>query len=112
MTPHRLHIWSWLRAPGSLLLRDWLAITIGPQIFAWRGLSPAELEHELTHVRQWKRHGILFPIVYFLESLRVRRAGKRWYLDNRFEQEARNAAKRLDRRPAARSSLGPDGSGR
>jgi len=97
MTHHRLHVLPWLRRPGTLVLRDWLAITFGKRIFAWRALTDAELEHELEHARQWARHGIGFPIAYLAESLRVRRAGRSWYHDNRFEREARDAAKRIDR---------------
>jgi hypothetical protein len=95
MTRHRLHVWPWLRRPGSLLLRDWLAITIGSRIFAWRPMNAAELDHELAHVRQWDRHGWYFPFAYLAAALRARRAGKRWYRDNRFEQEARDAARRV-----------------
>jgi hypothetical protein len=91
MTAHRVHIWPWLRPAGRLLLRDWLAITIGRHIFAWRPMTDRELAHELAHVRQWQSHGLGFPIVYALASLRARRAGKRWYHDNRFEVEAREA---------------------
>ncbi len=76
------------------MLSDWLAITIGSRIFAWRPLNEAELAHELAHVRQWSRYGLAFPLVYFADSLRVRRAGKRWYHDNGFEKEARDAARR------------------
>jgi len=94
MTTHRLHVWPWLRRSGSLILPDWLAITIGSRIFAWRALTDAELEHELAHVRQWTRHGIVFPLVYLADSLRTRRAGRRWYHDNRFEEEARAATRR------------------
>lgn len=89
MTPHRLHVWPWLRPIGSLLLTDWLAITIGRRIFTWRRLSDDELAHELAHVRQWQRHGLVFPLAYLADSMRCRRSGKRWYHDNRFEQEAR-----------------------
>jgi hypothetical protein len=97
MTRHRLHVVPWLRRPGSLVLNDWLAITLGNRIFAWRPLTDAELEHELEHVRQWKRHGIAFPVAYLADSMRARRAGKRWYHDNRFETEARGAATRRER---------------
>ena len=99
MTSHRIHVWPWLRVIGPLLLRDWLAITIGSRIFTWRQLDEAELAHELAHVRQWARHGIIFPLVYFADSLRVRRAGKRWYHDNAFEKEARDEATRASRGP-------------
>jgi hypothetical protein len=98
MTKHRVVVLPWLRAIGGLLVRDWLAITIGRTIFAWRDLRPAELEHELEHVRQWGRIGPFFPLVYLLESLRARRAGKRWYQDNRYEADARAAAARITTR--------------
>ncbi|HUF07164.1 MAG TPA: hypothetical protein VMP86_07230 [Candidatus Binatia bacterium] len=97
MTRHRLVIVPWLRIPGRLLLRDWLAITLGGTILAWRTLTAAELEHELEHVRQWRRLGFLFPVAYIAEALRAKRSGKRWYHDNRFEADARKAASRLER---------------
>ena len=103
MTTHRVHVWPWLRRLGPLLLPDWLAITVGSRIFAWRQLDEVELAHEVAHVRQWARHGIAFPLVYFADSLRVRRAGKRWYHDNAFEKEARDEAKRASRGPARKT---------
>jgi len=81
------------------VLPNWLAFTLGRTIVAWRELDDAELEHELEHVRQWARMGILLPIAYIAESLRVRRRGGHWYRDNRFESEARTAASALRRRP-------------
>jgi hypothetical protein len=98
MTPHRVVVLPWLRAIGPALIPKWLAITIGSTVFTWRKLTDTELEHELEHVRQWKRHGFLFPIAYFAESLRVKRAGKRWYNDNKFEEQARKAASTIQRR--------------
>jgi hypothetical protein len=95
LTRHRLYVWPWLRRIGAAVLPDWLAISIGPRIFAWRELTAPELEHELEHVRQWMRYGVAFPLVYLAESLRVARAGKRWYLDNRYERAARDAAGRI-----------------
>ncbi len=98
MTRHRVVVLPWLRAIGPALIPDWLAITIGSTIFTWRTLSDTELEHELEHVRQWKRHGpVVFPIAYLAESLRARRAGKRWYNDNKFEEQARKAASTIQR---------------
>ena len=94
MTKYRLHVWPWLRRIGELALSDWLAITIGNRILAWRALSDAELEHELAHVRQWSRFGVAFPLIYVAHSLRLRRAGKRWYHDNPFEKEARRVTER------------------
>ena len=92
MKPARIHVWPWLRRPGGRLLPDWLAITLGRHVFAWRQMNERETAHELTHVRQWQRHGWSFPIVYLFESLRARRSGRHWYRDNRFEVEARKAA--------------------
>ena len=98
MKPHRVVIVPWLRVVGRFVIPEWLAITIGRTIFAWRELSAGELAHELEHVRQWGRHGIAFPVVYAAASLRARRAGKSWYRDNRFEQAARKAASRISKR--------------
>lgn len=75
-------------------MTDWLAITIGHTVYAWRSLTDEELEHELEHVRQWGRMRWRFPIAYLAASLKARRAGGRWYRDNRFEVEARTAASR------------------
>jgi hypothetical protein len=96
-TKYRVHVWPWLRVIGRLILGNWLAITIGREIFSWRALTASELEHELEHVRQWRRYGWAFPVVYLASSIGARRAGKRWYHDNRFEVEARAAAGRLRR---------------
>jgi hypothetical protein len=81
-----------------MLIPDWLAITIGGTIYAWRELSDGELEHELEHVRQWRRIGFLFPLAYLASSIGAARAGKRWYQDNRFEVAARAAAERASKR--------------
>lgn len=94
MTRHRVVVLPWLRHLGSLVLEKWLAITIGGTIFTWRPLTDTELEHELEHVRQWRRLGPIFPLAYLAESVRARRAGKRWYHDNRYEEDARRAASR------------------
>ena len=88
---HRVHIVPWLRRPGRVLLPDWLAITIGRHIFAWRALEPAELRHELQHVRQWSKHGAAFPLRYLAASVSSLRSGGGWYNGNRFEQDARRA---------------------
>lgn len=89
---HRVHVVPWLRRPGRLLLKDWLAITIGRDIFCWREMNHAELEHELAHVRQWRAHGVAFPLVYLGASLRAGLGHEGWYRGNRFEVEARRAA--------------------
>ncbi len=92
MRTHRVHIWPWLRRPGARVLPNWLAITLGHRIIAWRLMTDAELAHEMAHVRQWEQHGWRFPLLYLAESLRARRSGRRWYHDNRFEVDAREAS--------------------
>lgn len=98
MAKHRVHIVPWLRRPGSLLIPDWLAITFGRDIFAWRPMDARELEHELAHVRQWSRYGRLFWLRYLLACLSSWRAGTGFYQGNRFEVEAREAAERVGTR--------------
>ena len=98
MTRHRVHVLPWLRRIGGLVLPNWLAITLGRDIFAWRAMTAEELAHELAHVRQWERHGWRFPIAYLAASAKAKRAGRRWYHDNPFEAEARDAVHRLRRR--------------
>jgi hypothetical protein len=88
---HRLHVVPWLRRPGRLLLPNWLAITIGRDILAWRDLSPAELRHELAHVGQWRRFGAGFAIRYLAASASSLLGGGGWYRGNRYEVEARRA---------------------
>jgi hypothetical protein len=94
MRTHRLHVWPFLRRPGGWVLRDWVAITLGRHIFAWRTLDDGELAHELAHVAQWRRHGLRFPILYLLASAAAVIGGRSWYRDNRFEVEARNRQRR------------------
>ncbi len=89
---HKVHVWPWLRRVGAVALNDWLAITLGHHIFAWRRLGEGELRHELVHVDQWARHGWRFPIAYLAASIQARRSGGHWYRDNRFEREARGEA--------------------
>ena len=92
---YQLHVFPFLRLPGKLLLPDWLAITLGRHIFSWRPLDEVELEHEVAHVRQWERHGLLFIPLYLRASWRAFRAGKHRYHDNVYEIEARAAADRV-----------------
>ena len=94
--PVHLYVRPRLRRLGDrLLVRGWLAITIGRSIVSWRVLDPAELAHELEHVRQWQRHGAAGYVArYALASLRAVLAGGDWYRDNAFEREAREAARR------------------
>ncbi len=91
---HRLHVHPWMRRVGARLLPNWLAITLGRHICSWRPLTPAELAHELEHVRQWDRFGPAFAARYLRASVRSRSAGTGWYAGNRFEAAARRAAAR------------------
>jgi hypothetical protein len=90
---HRLVVLPFVRrAAQRFILPDWVAITIGPLIFSWRRLDPSELAHELTHVRQWRQHGLRFILRYLAASRRAASAGGDGYRDNEFEVEARAAA--------------------
>jgi hypothetical protein len=85
-----------LRRPAQrLIMPSWLAITIGRTILAWRPLTEAELAHELTHVRQWAEHGLMFIPRYLAASSRAAASGGDRYRDNDFEVEARAAEERL-----------------
>ncbi len=69
------------------------AITFGHVIL---GVSHAVLDfhrgHEHVHVRQYERWGILFFPLYCGSSLVQLLRGRDFYLDNRFEREARAKA--------------------
>lgn len=81
-----------LRRPAQrLIMPNWLAITIGRWIFAWRALNGVELAHELAHVRQWREHGLLFIPRYLAASATAGRDGGDRYRNNRFEVAARAA---------------------
>lgn len=55
-------------------------VCVGRVYLTAQNVSPAVLTHELVHVRQWRRYGMLFPILYGLAGLDP--------LRNRFEIEA------------------------
>ncbi len=50
------------------------------------------LAHERIHVTQFERWSLLFSVVYGLTSWAAWRRGQHYYLDNRFEREAREGA--------------------
>jgi hypothetical protein len=100
---HRVHVIPALRAVGGrVLLRDWLAITIGRDIWCWRPLDEAELAHELCHVHQWERYGVSFLGAYALASIVAMTSRGHWYRDNAFEVAARRAALAVQGRQALR----------
>lgn len=79
---------------GSLAKRlPYRAITLGHVIVGvtWRDLRHS-LAHELVHVRQYERWGLLFFPAYALSSLWQLLRGRRPYWDNAFEVQARRVA--------------------
>ena len=84
---------SWPRRLGW----RYRAITFGHVVLAVEELDAKTLEHELEHVRQYERVGILYAPLYVLASIRAVFAGGHYYRDNRFEIEARAAADRWAR---------------
>lgn len=104
---YRVHVVPPLRRVGGrLLLADWLAITVGRDIVAWRDLTPEELAHEVEHVRQWNAHGIRYVARYLRASWHAWRGGGRWYWDNPFEAAARDASVRHAVGVAAADAVG------
>jgi hypothetical protein len=92
MPRHKSIVLPWIRPLAQrFILQNWLAITIGHWIISWRPLDAVELAHELAHVKQWERYGVLFIPRYFRASNEAARAGKDRYRDNVFEIEARAA---------------------
>jgi hypothetical protein len=81
--------WFVTHMPGGQFT---LAMTLGHTVL---GQSDAALdiarEHELIHVRQYERWGVLFGPAYLLASLGVWLGGGRAYRDNPFEREAYDA---------------------
>ncbi len=95
---------------GALLSRlpapfSFSAITFGHVILGTDlAALAAARAHEQVHVRQYERWGPLFIPAYLLSSLVQLVRGRRPYLDNRFEREARSRAGRAARRQASTDS--------
>ncbi len=64
-------------------------------IAAHDGLSSRVLVHELAHVRQAARWGIVFPFAYLASSAWAAIRGRDAYWHNRFEIAARRAEKHI-----------------
>lgn len=60
-----------------------------------QGLSARVLAHELAHVRQAARWGIVFPLAYLASSAWAAIRGRDAYWHNRFEIAARKAEKHI-----------------
>lgn len=72
------------------------AMALGHVVIAeHQGLSARVLTHELAHVRQAARWGILFPFAYLASSAWAAIRGRDAYWHNRFEIAARDAEKRF-----------------
>ena len=74
------------------------AITFGHVVLATETLDDATLRHELAHVGQYERWGILFVPAYLMASLFQLLRGRHHYSDNPFEAAARRSAPRPDSR--------------
>lgn len=73
------------------------AITFGHVVIAVGADAQRRLRsHERAHVAQYERLGALFLLAYPAESLFQLLRGRRPYLDNRFEREARRLAAASD----------------
>lgn len=58
------------------------AATIGHVILLGDKTQEKDYEHELVHVRQYKKYPLIFPVLYYTELVR------KGYRQNRFEDEA------------------------
>jgi hypothetical protein len=80
---------AWRHGPW-LARAPFVAITFGHMVL---GRSHAELSrlraHEHAHVRQYERWGVLFLLLYPASSVWQLLRGRRPYLDNVFEVDAR-----------------------
>ena len=90
VTLRRGRLVPWIGGRLARSRRAALAVTLRRSIILEPGatLTAELLEHELTHVRQW-RADPLFPVRYALDTLR------HGYRDNPYEREAREAAARV-----------------
>ena len=71
-----------------------VAITFGHAVIARTADDHARLRsHERVHVAQYERWGAMFLLAYPAESAYQWLRGRRPYLDNRFEVEARRVAR-------------------
>ena len=79
---------SWPRRLGW----RYRAIALGHVVLSVDALDDAVLEHELVHVRQYERWGVLLWPAYGFASLWAKLRGGRAYWDNHFERQARGDA--------------------
>lgn len=87
---------AWFLRHCTLVNGGASAMTLGHIVL---GVDPDRLDavraHELVHVRQCERWGPLFVPAYLLTSLWALLRGRRPYLDNAFEIQARERSSRF-----------------
>ncbi len=76
---------SWPRKLGW----RYRAVTFGHVVLCVDALDSHTLAHELAHVRQYERWGIVLWPAYLVSSLWARLRGRSAYWDNHFESRAR-----------------------
>ena len=76
------------------IAQHFVAITLGHVILGRNhGTLSRWRSHELVHVRQYERWGVLMPVLYLLSSCYALLRGRRFYWDNAFEVDARTRSK-------------------
>ncbi len=81
---------SWPRRLGW----GYNAMTLGHVVLCVENIAERVLDHELVHVRQYERWGLLLFPAYLLASLWALLCGGHFYYDNAFEIAARRGALR------------------
>jgi hypothetical protein len=81
--------WAWAQTWGNHIYTTEKKEVLKEDVGTWL------IAHEAVHVLQWKRHGLLFPLLYLLDSLWCILTFKNYYSDNRFEVEARREALKM-----------------
>jgi hypothetical protein len=69
-----------------------IAQTLGRYVFSRQPVWDELRDHELEHVRQWRRFGLLFEPLYFADAGLQLIRRRRPFADNRFEVAARRKA--------------------
>ena len=81
--PRLVPKWAWAQTWGDHIYTTAKREVLKEDVGVWL------IAHEATHVLQWKRYGLLFPLLYLLDSLWRALTLRDYYSDNRFEVEAR-----------------------
>lgn len=82
------------RVASVLLKAPFAALTLGHVVLARSQVDQDNLRgHERAHVAQYERWGPVFLLAYPLSSVVQLLAGRRPYLDNHFEVQARDAGR-------------------